>query len=97
MNNAPHVLTSSYNQLDAIGLVHGDFYSIMSASGPVKPIYDDRGPVEVGMNLRLPYNYATDEYATQNGGWPVTVIRINRKSVTVKAQDGKSYRIEFTY
>lgn len=103
MSNHPHRLTATHNGFDSIGLVYSldgedqpTMFSIMTASGPIEPIYKDRGPIEKGQRLSLPYNYETDEYATLTGGWMVEVIRVNRKSVTVKAMNtGKTYRVEF--
>lgn len=103
--NAPHRLTAMFNNLDSIGQVWSldgndtpTMFSCMSASGPIAPIYTDNGPITVGQTLTLPYNYDTDEYANQNGGWACTVVRINRKTVTVKSHaTGKSHRIEFSF
>lgn len=86
----PHRLRSTHNALDSIGFVSTDergvsFYRIASATGPVEPMFEDLGELTPGTELKLPFNYETDEYASQFGGWPCLVVRINRKSVTVAA------------
>lgn len=94
MHRTPHHLRSTFNALDTFGFVSSDgFYSIGSASGPVSPMFDDLGELTLGTELKLAYNYATEEYAIQAGGWKCTVQRINRKSITVVA-DGQPYRIK---
>lgn len=97
-----HHLRSRFNALDSFAVVwelpHGDgtstaYFRMGTASGPVEPMFEDLGELKVGAELRLAYNYATNEYMNQTGGWLVTVKRINQKSITVTA-DGRSHRLE---
>lgn len=74
---------------------HGTTYwRAGSASGPLGTGWENLGPLEVGQDLNLAYNYDTDEYAVQHG-WPCTVVRVNRVTVTVKSFDtGHTHKVE---
>lgn len=92
ITHIPHIIRSTFNDLDMVGFVYGEFFAVGSASGPLAPSFEDRGPVYPGAVLKLAYNYDTDEYASQTGGWFATVVRVNRKSITVKSHDTNTNR-----
>jgi hypothetical protein len=79
------------NDRDMIARVtdDGQFWQAGSASGPVQGFATPR-PCAPGATLTLSYNYAADEY----GSWPVAVVRVNRKSVTVRDGAGHVERVE---
>lgn len=80
-----HRIRSTFNGLDMIGTVHDGFFRCGSASGPLAPSFTDEGILKVGDVLTLAFNYDTNEYASQTGGWQCEVVRINRQSVTVNS------------
>lgn len=91
----PHVIKSTFNGLDMLGFVTGEFFRCGSASGPLAPSFTDDGEAAPGRVLRLAYNYDTDEYASRTGGWECNIVRVNRKSITVRSQStGNTRRIE---
>lgn len=88
-----HHLKANSNGLDSFGFVwtldgeHNGtkMFSMGSATGPVSPIYKDMGPLKAGVQLKLAFDYDTNDYAVKTGGWSCEVVRINVKTVTVKS------------
>jgi hypothetical protein len=86
---------------DMVALVNTDqdgqsWFNVMSASGPVSDSWTVVGPITVGMTLSLRYNYDTDAYMVPDTVWKCEVVRINRKTLTVKsAETGNLSKLPF--
>lgn len=96
MNNAPHTIRSTFNHLDMVGIVYGEFFRVGSASGPLATQFTDEGTTKVGDKLTLAYNFDTDSYALRTGGWKCTVKRINKRTITVQSDTTNAmHRVEW--
>lgn len=71
---------------------HGTVYwRAGSASGPMGTGWKDLGKLTPGQSITLGFNYDTDDYGT----WPCTIIRVNRKTVTVQSvRTDVTHRVE---
>jgi hypothetical protein len=62
-----HHLRAKSNELDSIGIVwllddDTKMFSQGSATGPLDPIYEDKGELKVGTKLFLAFDYDYDDY-----------------------------------
>jgi hypothetical protein len=70
------------------------FYHIGTASGPLKGHYIDLGPAEEGQTLAYHFDHVNRGFMPSGRTWRCKIVRINRKSVTVRDTYGNEARIE---